>query len=89
MIISNYSFLSSILGENSNSPSRWFISNGAAYPISNNTNISRCIRNYLIETIKKKDLKEIFIIKLLVAKEELFRYVKFRVFFFLKGDKIK
>ena len=29
-------FLSSILGENSNSPSRWYISNGAAYPISNN-----------------------------------------------------
>ena len=86
MIISNYSFLSSILGENSNSPSRWYISNGAAYPISNNKYFE-VYRNYLIETIKDKNLKEIFIIKP-VAKEELFRYVNSECFSFKEINQI-
>ena len=36
MVLSNYSFLSSVLNENLNSPSRWYIPNGAAYPIEGN-----------------------------------------------------
>lgn len=73
MIISNYSFLSSLLDQNLNSPSRWYISNGAAYPVKNNKYFKN-YRNYLIGLILNKEIEAIYVIKP-VASKELFRYV--------------
>ncbi len=78
MIITNYSFVSVLLNENSNSPSRWYISNGAAYPIINNR-YYELYKRYLINLIESKKIEVIYVIKP-VAPEELFRYVNNQCF---------
>jgi hypothetical protein len=78
MIISNYSFFSAILEENTYSPSRWFISNGGAYPIEKNKYFSS-YKNYLYEIIDKKQIDSIYVI-FPVKEEELLRYVNMKCF---------
>ena len=53
MVLTNYSFVSSVLEENLNSPSRWYISNGSAYPLENNKYFNT-YKNFIVNLIKKK-----------------------------------
>ena len=55
------------------SPSRWFISNGAADPIKANKYFSN-YQNYLIDKIKNKKIDSIFIVEP-VKSDEIFRYI--------------
>ena len=73
MVITNYSFFSTILEKKIHSPSRWFISNGAAYPIKANKYFSN-YQNYLIDKIKNKKIDSIFIVEP-VKSDEIFRYI--------------
>ena len=59
--------------ENSNSPSRWYISNGGAYPVQNNR-YYRNYKNYLINFIESKKIDSILIIYP-VQPSEIFRYI--------------
>ena len=54
MVITNYSFYSASLNQNTNSPSRWFIPNGGAYPVDEQNPFFKDYRNILIEIIKRK-----------------------------------
>tara|TARA_Y100001958_G_C21236979_1_gene563654 strand:- start:1820 stop:3109 length:1290 start_codon:yes stop_codon:yes gene_type:complete len=73
MIVTNYTFFSAALEENSNSPSRWYISNGGAYPVQNNR-YYRNYKNYLINFIESKKIDSILIIYP-VQPSEIFRYI--------------
>ena len=63
MIITNYSFYSSVLNQNTNSPSRWFIPNGGAYPVDKKNPFFREYKNILIDIIRRKKIESIIIIK--------------------------
>ena len=73
MVMSNYSFLSLIIDKNLHSPSRWYIPNGAAYPIENNKYFDE-YKNFLIDLITRKKVSVIYIISP-VKVDELYRYV--------------
>ena len=73
MLLTNYSFISSILEENLNSPSRWYIPNGAAYPLEDNK-FFNIYKNFIINLIKKNNIKVVYIIKP-VNNEEIYRYI--------------
>lgn len=78
MVVTNYTFFSAALGENLNSPSRWYISNGGAYPVQNNKYYKN-YKDYLINFIKDKNIKSIFIIYP-VQSSEIFRYINRKCF---------
>ena len=63
MIITNYSFYSSVLNQNTNSPSRWFIPNGGAYPVDKKNPFFKEYKNILIDIIRRKKIESIIIIK--------------------------
>ncbi len=76
MIITNYSFFSAVLEENTNSPSRWYISNGGAYPINKNKYFLS-YKKYLLNIIEKKNIETIYVI-FPVKEEELLRYINIK-----------
>jgi len=78
MVLTNYSFLSSVLNENLNSPSRWYIPNGAAYPTKDNEYFNE-YKNFLINLIKKKNIDVVYIIRP-VKNEEVYRYININCF---------
>ena len=78
MVLTNYSFLSVVLDQNLNSPSRWFIPNGAAYPIKNNKYYDD-YKNFLINLIIRKNISTIYIVSP-VNDEELYRYIDRKCF---------
>ena len=61
MVITNYSFFSSILNEKIFSPSRWYVSDGSAYPLKNNKYFTS-YKNLFLNTIKKNNIKVIYTI---------------------------
>ena len=61
MVITNYSFFSSILNEKLFSPSRWYISDGTDYPLEDNKYFSN-YKNLLINLIKRNEISVIYII---------------------------
>ena len=73
MVLSNYSFLSLVSNKNLHSPSRWFIPNGAAYPIENNKYYNE-YKKFLIDLITRKNISVIYIIAP-VKNDELYRYI--------------
>ena len=73
MVLSNYSFLSLVSNKNLHSPSRWFIPNGAAYPIENNKYYDE-YKSFLIDLITRKNISVIYIISP-VKNDELYRYI--------------
>ena len=73
MVLSNYSFLSLVTNKNLHSPSRWFIPNGAAYPIESNKYYNE-YKNFLIDLITRKNISVIYIVSP-VKIDELYRYI--------------
>ena len=73
MVLTNYSFLSSILNENLNSPSRWYIPTGPVYPIENNKYFY-AYKAFLLNSIKKNNIDVIYVIEP-IENEELYRYI--------------
>ena len=73
IVLTNYSFLSSVLNENLNSPSRWYIPNGAVYPLENNKYFDK-YKNFLIKLINRKNIVVVYIVAP-VKNEELYRYI--------------
>ena len=61
MLITNYSFFSSILNEKLFSPSRWHISDGSDYPSKNNKYFFN-YKNLLLNLIKKNNIAVIYMI---------------------------
>ena len=61
MLITNYSFFSSILNEKLFSPSRWYISDGTDYP-SKNSRYFHNYKNLLIRLIQNNNIDVIYII---------------------------
>ena len=86
MIITNYSFFSGILEQNTHSPSRWFISNGGAYPIIGNKYFYT-YKEYLNNLINKKNIKSVFII-FPVKEDEFLRYIDNKCFKKVKLNEI-
>jgi hypothetical protein len=73
MVLTNYSFLSSVLNENLNSPSRWYIPNGAAYPIENNKYFDE-YKKFLIDLINRENIVVVYVVAP-VKNKELYRYI--------------
>jgi len=61
MVVTNYSFFSSILNEKLFSPSRWYLSDGTDYPLKNNKYFTS-YKNLLINLIKKNNIAVIYTI---------------------------
>jgi len=61
MVMTNYSFFSVILGQKLFSPSRWYISDGTAYPLKGNKYFIS-YKNLLINTIEKNNIKVVYTI---------------------------
>ena len=61
MVITNYSFFSTILDEKVFSPSRWYVSDGSAYPLKSNKYFVS-YKNLFLNTIKKNNIKVIYTI---------------------------
>jgi len=59
MVITNYSFFSSILNEKLFSPSRWYLSDGSAYPLKSNKYFTS-YKNLFLNIIKKNKIKVIY-----------------------------
>ena len=76
MVLTSYSFFSAILNDNLNSPSRWFISNGGAYPIKNNKYFSS-YKKFFFGLIERKKIDTIYVI-FPVKDEELLRYINIK-----------
>ncbi len=76
MVLTSYSFFSAILNDNLNSPSRWFISNGGAYPIKNNKYFSS-YKKFIFGLIERKKIDTIYVI-FPVKDEELLRYINIK-----------
>ena len=74
MIITNYSFYASVLNRNTNSPSRWFIPNGGAYPVDKKNPFFKEYKNILTEIIGRKKIESIIIVKPIEA-TEITRYL--------------
>ena len=74
MVITNYSFFSSVLNLNTNSPSRWFIPNGGAYPVDKNNKFFKEYKLFLLSIIERKKIESILIISP-VNKTEITRYL--------------
>ena len=62
MFITNYLFLDSITKKNLNSPSRIFTSDGTSIPLKGNR-YHDYYKQFLINKIKKKNIKEIYFLK--------------------------
>ena len=61
MVITNYSFFSSVLNEKLYSPSRWYILDGTDYPMKNNKYFID-YKNLLINIIKKNNILVIYMV---------------------------
>ena len=61
MLITNYSFYSTILNEKLFSPSRWYLSDGTDYPLKGNKYFTN-YKKFLIDIIKKNNISVIYII---------------------------
>jgi len=61
MVITNYSFFSSVLNEKLFSPSRWYISDGTDYPSKNSRHFIN-YKNLLINLIKNNNIDVIYMI---------------------------
>ena len=61
MVITKYSFFSTILDEKVFSPSRWYVSDGSAYPLKSNKYFVS-YKNLFLNTIKKNNIKVIYTI---------------------------
>jgi len=61
MLMTNYSFFSSILEEKLHSPSRWYIFDGTDYPLEGNQYF-QSYKKFLIKIIKNNDINVIYII---------------------------
>ena len=59
MLMTNYSFFSSILNEKIFSPSRWYIADGTDYPLKDNKYFGN-YKKLLIELIKNKEIAVIY-----------------------------
>jgi hypothetical protein len=61
MIMTNYSFFSAILGEKVFSPSRWYLSDGTAYPVEKNKYFNS-YKNLIVKHIKNNNIEIIYTI---------------------------
>ena len=61
MLMTNYSFFSSILNEKLHSPSRWYIFDGTDYPLKGNKYFLN-YKNLLIKIIKSNNIEVIYTI---------------------------
>lgn len=61
MLMTNYSFFSSVLNKNFFSPSRWYMSGGSAYPEKNNKYFSS-YKNLIIKHIRNNNIEVIYTI---------------------------
>ena len=61
MLMTNYSFFSSILNKNFFSPSRWYMSGGSAYPEKNNKYFNS-YKNLIIKHIENNNIEVIYTI---------------------------
>lgn len=63
MLLTNYSFFSSILNKNNESFTRWFVGDGTDYPSKLNSKFQLVFKNLVIKKIKTKEIKKIYFIK--------------------------
>ena len=73
LVITNYSFISVILGESNNGISRWYPGNGSNFP-SRNSNYYNYYKNFLISNIKKKSIENIYVL-FDVSEQNLTEYI--------------
>jgi len=73
LVLTNYSFISVILGESNNGISRWYPENGSNFP-SRNSNYYNYYKNFLISNIKKKNIENIYVL-FDVSKKNLTEYI--------------
>ena len=73
MLLTNYSFFSTILNQKVVSPNRWFNSCDCTYPLKNNK-YSYKYKNFLINLIKKNNIEVIYLIKPL-EESEIYQYL--------------
>ena len=59
MVITNYSFFSVILNQKLFSPSRWYLTDGSAFPLKNNKYFTS-YKNLFLKIIKKNKIKVIY-----------------------------
>ena len=59
MLLTNYSFFSAVLGKKIYSPSRWYTSDGSAYPLKNNK-FYNSYKNLIVNLIKKNNIEVIY-----------------------------
>jgi len=62
MLMTNYSFFSTILNQNLHSPSRWYLNNGVAHPIEG-LKYFETYRAFFIKKIKDNNIEVIYTIK--------------------------
>ena len=63
MLLTNYSFFSSILNKNNESFTRWFVGDGTDYPSKLDSKFQLILKNLVIQKIKTKEIKKIYLIK--------------------------
>ena len=63
MLLTNYSFFSSILNKNNESFTRWFVGDGTDYPSNLDSKFQLILKNLVIQKIKTKEIKKIYLIK--------------------------
>ncbi len=73
MLMTNYSFFSTILNQKIVSPNRWFNSCDCTYPLKSNK-YSYKYKNFLINLIKKNNIEVIYLIKPL-EDSEIYQYL--------------
>ncbi len=78
MVLSNYPFLSVILGEQFFSPTRWHTFDGTDYPMTGNRYFSS-YKNLLLKSIKKNNIEIVYIITP-VKKNNLYNYINPKCF---------
>jgi len=90
IVITNYSFISIILDKNLNAPSRWFFANNNGYPLNRNSKYYDSYQNFLKKLIKRKNIKNIYVIYD-TSEDEIFRYIDKNCFLYsshLKNIKV-
>lgn len=87
LVFSNYSFLSIILDINLNTPGRWFIPNGGAYPINQKNKFFNTYKEFLRNIIIEKKINKIYFIHP-VSSEDFFRYFEKDCFEFSQINEI-
>ena len=86
MFITNYLFLNSITKNNLNSPSRIFTSDGTSIPLEGNRYYSY-YKKFLINKIKKKNIKEIYFLKFEnIPKESFTGYIDKNCYSFIDDE---